>query len=232
MKRLAILQTDSVLEEFRSDFGDYPAMFKELLSEADAELVSIDVRESAPASGFADAYVITGSKCSVYDDLPWISPFVEFLRGEIAAERPIVGICFGHQLIAHYFGGEVRAAEQGWAVGVHEAHITVPLDWMEPAAPSFKILSSHQDQVMRMPDGAQLIASTPFCPVSGYVIGDKVLGLQGHPEFSKGYAKRLMQHREEKLGAETFSGGIASLQQDLDTQLVARWMLNFLRVSK
>ncbi len=230
MKRLCILQTDSVLPEFQGAHGDYPDMFRRLLADADAEIVVDDVREGPPEAA-SDAYVITGSRHSVYEDLPWLPPFVAFLRAEIDRGAPVIGICFGHQLIAHFFGGEVRAAEAGWAVGVHRAEVTTPQPWMQPSAPAFRILSSHQDQVMRLPQGAQCIASTPFCPVSGFVMGANVLGLQGHPEFQAGYARTLMNHRRELLGEQTYETGIASLETALDDDLVAGWMLRFLGFS-
>ena len=225
-KRLCILQTDSVLPEFQGAHGDYPDMFRRLLADADADIVVMDVR-TGPPDVRCDAYVITGSRHSVYEDLPWLPPFVAFLRSEIARGVPVIGICFGHQLIAHFFGGEVRAADAGWAVGVHRAEVVAEQPWMQPAAASFSILSSHQDQVVRLPDGAQCIASTPLCPVSGFVMGANVLGLQGHPEFEPGYARALMQHRRTLLGEQTYAAGMASLGEPIDGHLVAEWMLRF-----
>ena len=226
--KLCILQTDSVLPEYQAEHGDYPGMFADLLADADAEIVTVDARQAPPEAGFAQGYVITGSRNSVYEELPWLPALVEFVRGEMAAGRPVVGICFGHQLIAHYFGGEVRKAEAGWAVGVHETRVVRTLPWMDPKLGSFRILSTHQDQVVRLPDGAELIAETPFCPVSGFVIGDVALCFQGHPEFDKPYAEALMHRRRELIGERTFAGGIESLAMPLDRKDVARWMLRFL----
>lgn len=229
MKRLCILQTDSVLPEYQAAHGDYPDMFRRLLAGTHAEVMAVDVRNGPPEE-VSDAYVITGSRHSVYEDLPWLPAFVSFLRLEIDRGAPVVGICFGHQLIAHYFGGEVRAADDGWAVGVHRAEVVAVQPWMQPSASAFSILSSHQDQVVRLPDGARCIASTPFCPVSGFVMGANVLCLQGHPEFEAGYARTLMNHRQALLGEQTYAAGLASLAEPLDDQLVAQWMLRLLRL--
>ncbi|MCB1685991.1 MAG: type 1 glutamine amidotransferase, partial [Pseudomonadales bacterium] len=104
--KIGILQTDSVRDEFQPRFGDYPAMFTRLLRQAadsfeprvELEIHSIDVRsDPLPDTVDCDGYVITGSKHSVYEDLPWIPPLIEFLKKVRKARRKVVGICFGHQ---------------------------------------------------------------------------------------------------------------------------------------
>jgi GMP synthase-like glutamine amidotransferase len=233
---IGILQTDSVLEQFAPRFGEYPDMFRALLADPRArppdmeppEFLDIVVQRGAyPDPASCDAYVITGSRHSVYDDLPWIPPLVEFLRRALAIRRRVVGICFGHQLIAHFFGGETRAADGGWCVGVQPAAITREEPWMTPVAERIALLASHKDQVARLPEGARAFAQGPRCPVAGFVMDD-VLTFQGHPEFAKAYASELMDMREQVLGAPTYSAGKASLSVPTDELLVARWMLNFM----
>jgi GMP synthase-like glutamine amidotransferase len=237
--RIGILQTDSVLNQFQPAHGDYPAMFERLLGEggpmgetSDAPGLSFsshDVRQGEyPSHRSCDAYLITGSRHSVYDELPWIAELVGFLREALAQGRKVIGICFGHQLIAHYFGGETRLADAGWCVGVHRAEVISDEPWMLPAGPSFGLLSSHRDQAVRLPPGARPFARTDACPNAGFVLGDQILTFQGHPEFSRDYALDLLNLRQELLGAEVFKRGVASLREETDNQLVARWILNFL----
>ena len=118
---ICILRTDSVLEQFQPEHGDYPDMFTALLQDVDPELEisAVDVRLGSPVQVEHDAYLITGSRHSVYDELVWIQPLVSFLQRVLAADKKVIGICFGHQLMAHYFGGEVTPAQGGWAVGAH-----------------------------------------------------------------------------------------------------------------
>lgn len=236
---IGILQTDSVLNQFQPAHGDYPAMFQRLLGERgllagapDAgglAFSSYDVRRGEyPSHRACDAYLITGSRHSVYDQLPWIAELVGFLREALAEGRKVIGICFGHQLIAHFFGGETRLAEGGWCVGVHRAEVISDEPWMMPAGRNFGLLSSHRDQAVRLPPGARRFARTEACPNSGFVLGDQILTFQGHPEFSHDYALDLLNLREELLGPEVFEQGVASLGEETDNDLVARWMLNFL----
>ncbi|MCZ6710472.1 MAG: GMP synthase [Gammaproteobacteria bacterium] len=220
------------MDQFQSRFGDYPEMFVKMLAGA-AELrpqfSTFDARDiEYPPADACDAYIITGSRHSVYDDDPWIRPLVDFVGAALAAQRRVVGICFGHQLIAHYFGGRTEPAAAGWGVGVHNVQFIGAESWMQPAQSEVGLLSSHKDQVVELPLNARVIARSDFCPNSGYVIGDQVLTLQGHPEFSKSYVDELMRARQQLLGEQTFQAGIASLREETHEALVARWILNFM----
>jgi GMP synthase-like glutamine amidotransferase len=145
----------------------------------------------------------------------------------IMDRRKVVGICFGHQLIAHFFGGETAPAAVGWSVGVQTTEVLAPQPWMQPPAARFGLLSSHRDQVVRLPEGAQRFAASARCPHAGFVIDNRVLTFQGHPEFTKPYAAELMRLREAMLGPAVFDAGMASLEDETDASLVARWILNW-----
>ena len=233
--RIGILQTDSVREEFQDAFGDYPGMFRSLLSKAAAEAARpiefavYDVEHGHYPSGVdaCDGYVITGSRESVYADLPWIARLSDYVRTLHEARRKTVGVCFGHQLIAHALGGETRAADAGWGVGVHRMRIVGDAPWMQPALRAVSLLSSHKDQVVRAPPGARLLGSNDFCPIGSFALGDHLLTFQGHPEFNKGYARALMEFREKLLG-DAYTPAVASLSRPTDEAAVGRWMLNFL----
>lgn len=228
---LGILQADSVMEQFRAEYGNYAGMFERILTVAHAPVrfSSYVVQDGElPAIDACDAYLITGSRHSVYDDLPWIRDLVAFVDAALQANRKIIGICFGHQLIAHYFGGETRAADQGWGVGVKISRIDNRESWMQPPLSEFALLCSHKDQVVKLPDGATRFATSEFCPCAGFVWNDLVLTFQGHPEFTKSYSAALMEMRNEVLGPEIFSGGMASLDEDTHEDAIARWILNFL----
>ena len=229
--RIGILQTDAVLPRFQPDHGDYPGMFMALFDAAGGDRALayqvIDAQASAfPSPNQCDCYVITGSRHSVYDDLPWIARLATFVETALDAGKPVVGICFGHQLMAHFFGGRTAKAS-GWAVGVHASELLVTEPWLAPAVDAFSLLSSHQDQVTELPPGARLIASNDFCPLAGFTHGDQVLTFQGHPEFRKAYSKDLMNMRRDLLGEDVWRAGMASLEEETHEHLVGRWILNF-----
>ncbi len=233
---IAILATDEVREEYIDRHGDYPDMFRTLLERAaadrpvpiDLKLTTYDARISDfPEPEAHPAYLITGSKLSVYDDEAWIGVLVEFLEEVLRVGGKVVGICFGHQLMAHFFGGRTEPAARGWAVGVQENRTVSREHWMGDGDDRLNLLASHKDQVSQMPDGAKLIATSDFCPVGGFVIGDKVLTLQGHPEFEKAYSRDLMVMRRETIGEEVFELGVASLERETDDDKVGHWIIDF-----
>jgi GMP synthase-like glutamine amidotransferase len=231
--RIGILKTDSVRDEFKSEFGDYPAMFRAMLmagaDDFPLEFADYDVQkgEYPRTLDECDVYLITGSRESVYDDQPWIHRLGEFVRELDAARHKLVGICFGHQLIAHVLGGRTAPAEQGWAVGVQDTCVVTPQEWMQPYRERFGLLSSHKDQVVELPARAQRFASTSFCPNSGFTIDEHILTFQGHPEFAKGYSHALLDLRRQILGEALYNTGVASLEQPVHQSLIGRWIINF-----
>lgn len=234
---IGILQADSVREEFQPRHGDYPDMFEDILARAgDALGVEVIFTTYNVEAGVyperldeCDGYLITGSKKSVYDDEPWIRDLGEFVIELHAAKAKLVGVCFGHQLVAEYLGGKTLGAEVGWGVGIHESRVIEPARFMEPCLSNYSLIVSHQDQVVKMPEGARLHATSDFCPNSMFTIGDHILALQGHPEFDRDYSLELIRFREEILGPEKVATGIASLECPLSQDEISRWILRFIQ---
>lgn len=231
--KLCILKTDAVRPEWVPDYGEYPDMFIALLSAVDPELEFhvFDVEQGQyPADiNDADAYLVTGSKSSVYDDKPWITDLLAFVRELHVRRKKLVGICFGHQLVAQALGGRVEKSDKGWGVGLHTHRFTSVPRWHDSEERDMDILVSHQDQVMEVADGAVVVASSGFCENAVCQIGDHVITFQGHPEFTPDYAREIMNFRKELIGDETYHKGMASLDGTHQGQRVAAWIVNFLR---
>ncbi len=134
-------------------------------------------------------------------------------------------------MIAKALGGKTELATQGWGAGVQNYQILLTEAWMEPQLEQFSILSFHKDQVTRLPENAVLIAQNDFCPYSAYYIGEWLISFQGHPELTKDYVKSLLYHRENILGREVLKNSIKSLEQQIQPQTIAKWILNFIHNS-
>jgi len=231
--KLGILQCDSVLEEYQSKFGNYPQMFVDLFQKIDptieTQIYHVEIGEYPDSINECDAYITTGSKASVYEELAWLDEFKKFIRTLFAQKIKLAGICFGHQLIADTLGGKTEKSNKGWGVGVSVNRIIEKKTWMQPPLDTLNIVVSHQDQVMQLPDNAHLLASSHFCPNYMYQIEDSIISIQGHPEFSKDYSSTLMKHRAIKLGGKTLEDGLNSLDLETHEIIFAKWLLNFFR---
>lgn len=229
---IGILKTDDVRPALVSEYGEYHDMFIRLLREREPALqfTIYDVQRSRYPQDLdeVDAYLITGSKAGVYEDIAWIPPLASFVRSLRDRGKKLVGICFGHQLIAHALGGRVEKSPKGWGVGRHGYTLTDAAGSYGPAGTRFHVLASHQDQVMEPADGAVILAASEFCPVAMTQVGEFALTFQGHPEFCPGYARSLMQVRQACIGEERYQQGMSSLELPLDSQQVAGWMLRFM----
>jgi len=237
MMKIGILQADSVLDEYQPAHGNYPDMFMRVLGAAASEsldyaIYNVEAGEYPADIDECDGYIITGSRKSVYEQDDWILTLKEYVKTLNDARKKTVGICFGHQMMALALGGETRSADAGWGVGVQDFKIIDQQSFMDPPCQEICLLCSHKDQVTRLPEDAKLLASSDYCPIGAFSVGDHFLAIQGHPEFLKPYAKNLMEMRREILGEDKFAEGIRSLESDTSELTVARWMLNFLTVEK
>jgi GMP synthase-like glutamine amidotransferase len=229
--KIGILNTDAVKPEFAARFGEYPDMFARLLQagEPGLELITYEVVSGEYPQDIdeVDGYLITGSKLSVYDDVPWIHELKAFVRKLHEAKKKTVGICFGHQLVAEALGGKTQAADQGWCVGVHSVKLNADATDYGLGCGEFRLLSNHKDQVQEMATGGRLLASTDTCQMAMTAVGDHILTVQGHPEFDKDYARALLDMRREILGESLYQDAVSSLTQEIDNMRVASWITNF-----
>ncbi len=173
-----------------------------------------------------DVYLITGSESSVYDAAPWILILKKYVQSLYQQGKKLLGICFGHQLIAHVLGGETRRSINGWGVGVH-TYSSTRAGQLLMLPREFSLLVSHQDQVHNLPPNATLVASSDFCPVAAYRIKHQVLCFQGHPEFVVHYAQTLLSGHENSLPNSTVKQAQLSFDLPIHQQLVAHAMMRF-----
>ena len=231
--RLAILKTDYVRTEWVQEFGEYPDMFETVFRKCDPSIFfqTFDSQLSeypADLDEF-DAYLITGSKSSVYDKELWIDKLMEFVRGLHAKKKNVIGICFGHQLVAEALGGKVQKSPKGWGVGVHTHRFSEIPKWHDSQSHDFKILVSHQDQIISNPVGMKVLAGSEFCENAVCQLDNHILTFQGHPEFVPDYSREIIGFRKEMIGERVCQVGLDSLSLELDSVRVASWIINFIK---
>ena len=231
--KLGILKTDAVRPEWVAEYGEYSDMFIALLKREDPDLefavYDVELGQYPTDMDEVDAYLITGSKSGVYEDKPWISTLMDFVRKIHARRKKLIGVCFGHQLVAAALGGKVEKSAKGWGMGLHTHHFKQLPSWHDHKGAQLNILVSHQDQVLQVPDEMTVLAGSEFCENAVCQVGDHILTFQGHPEFVPGYANAIMLHRRDIIGEAVYNGGVSSLDKAHEGQRVAQWIVNFLR---
>jgi len=158
----------------------------------------------------ADGWLITGSKYGAYEDLPWIEPLENFIRSAYNSDLPIVGICFGHQILAQALGGKVEKFDGGWSAG----RVEYDLDGHKNP---LSLYAWHQDQVVSLPEDATVVGSTPFCQYAALSYKRKAYSLQPHPEFSSEFFSRLFEARKEGLPQSAIDQAENSIKENLPT---------------
>lgn len=221
--RIGILMTGHVPEELLSEIGEYPSMFEQLLDGH-----GFTFRNWAAVDGVfpedvtqADGWLITGSKHGAYEDHPWIPPLEDFIRAVHADGRPLVGICFGHQIIAQALGGRVEKFDGGWSVG----RTLYDFEGEDVALNAW-----HQDQVVERPAGARVVGASDFCENAALLYGNSIYTIQPHPEFGADVVGGLIRARGNLVPDDLVATATATLAEPTDNagfgQRIGRFFLD------
>ena len=186
--KIGILQTGHAPDSLLPETGDYDDMFVNLLSGHGFTFETYAVVDGVfPENAMVcDGWLITGSRHGAYEDHPWIGPLEALIREIKAANRPLIGVCFGHQIIAQALGGKVEKFSGGWSVGPQAYDIK---------GKTMVLNAWHQDQVVTLPPGAKVIGSSDFCANAALVIGENILTIQPHPEYDAAFISGLIDKR-------------------------------------
>jgi len=223
---VAILETGRPPGRLVEQFGDYPTMFSQMLGpDFQVERFNVASNELPGQPGDHSAYLITGSPAGVYEPLPWIAPLCDFIRSANGAK--MVGICFGHQVMAEALGGHVEKSDKGWGAGLHHYSVDGREPWMDGGG-IIAVPASHQDQVVIQPPNTNVVAESSFTPFAGLAWTNRpAISFQFHPEFSPSFAKALIEKRYDIVPDP--DDAIASLDAPNDNARVAAWIRRFLK---
>ena len=221
--KIGILQTGHAPDELLQITGDYDRLFQRLLDDNGFTFVTYNVvdMEFPDAITECDGWLITGSKHGAYEDHAFIAPLEALIRDIYAADIALVGVCFGHQIIAQALGGKVEKFAGGWAVGRQT------YDWN---GAQIALNAWHQDQVVTVPQGAQIVASNDFCAAAALVYGKRAFTTQPHPEFGADFIAGLAQHRGPGVVPDPqLAQTRADLDKPIDNAAIASQIARFFK---
>lgn len=231
--RIAVL--DSVPRAFWADDHGYTdaQKFVDLLApendQARFDIFCVSENQFPASLDLYHGIVLTGSPCSVHDDLDWIVRLGALVREADAQNRRIVASCFGHQLVAKTYGGEVGKSDIGWMIGNYPLSIDHHYSWMPAVVQSTTIYHFNQERVTRLPEGAKAFARSEVYPDFAYTLGDNILSVQGHPEQPKQSMHNFLNAMESDLPAPVLAGARKQIDTgEPDAKLWAQWMMGFL----
>ena len=217
MIRVNILLCDTFPGRLPDFIPNYESLFMDLFA-AIGEQVSYKIfqtwqGELPPSVSTDELYLVPGSLDSAYDDKPWIVALVKWIEHAYCRGAKLMGVCFGHQVIARALGGEVRPYEGGFGTGVRASHVID--EEMRRYFPDgeMRLLYSHHDQVMTLPPDAVLCATSDFCKNESFRIGHQVVTFQGHPEFTVAYSRHLLTNCSDDLDEPVRLAALQSLDQ-------------------
>ena len=231
--KLTLIQIYETPFDLSDRYERYPPHFQTLFEKVRGgfSFETVYVLDGTPLPDPADleGIIITGSSYGVYDDPDWIDPLREFIRQAYAAKTPMLGICFGHQIMADALGGDVRKSEKGWGLGHHRYEVTAKPDFMLDAPDVVSLSASHQDQVITPPSGTTTFLASEFCPHGGLVYeSGKAMSLQAHPEFERNFSKDLLDIRlNNPLTAAQLILNKIKLDDPMDDELMAVALVRF-----
>jgi GMP synthase-like glutamine amidotransferase len=228
---IGILACDHVSPELRAAARDrdYDDMYADMLRAAEPSIATRTydvVGGELPASpDECDAWIITGARYDAYRDEPWIVALRKFIAGVLEHQSRLVGVCFGHQAVAHALGGQ--ATNTGtWKAGPQRLHVE-DTPWFEGG--SVRVNAMHQDVASAIPPGARTIATGDTAEHPMFLVGDNILCIQDHPEYDADYIGALVEFRRPRMGDEITDAAHATIaREQVDNAIVGRWLTDFL----
>ncbi len=225
--KIGILQTGHVPDDLAQNHGHYEQMFSTLLGGYGFEFANYAVVDNEfPATvDECDGWLITGSRHGAYEDHDWIPPLEDLIRNIYAADVPLVGVCFGHQIMAQALGGKVEKFGGLWGVG--------NLTYTTTDGSQLTLLAMHQDQVTQRPPEATVTVTSEFCENAGLAYKGNAMSIQPHPEFTPAFMRELINMRKGTVIPDDQAGpALEKLDVANDSAAYAKKIAEFFKASR
>ena len=198
MKKVIILDCGPSLKDVSREFGQSPEWIMAILKDTGCHFKWVKSHQGHTIkTDEGEAWIITGSPRSVYDEDDWMLRLEENIRIAAESKIPVLGICFGHQLIAKSLGGSVEINPKGWELGSYSINLTShgkKSSLFKNMKDEIIVYESHQDSVSKIPDGAVELAYNEKC-IQAFQLHDTLYSVQFHPEFSWDIMKKYVAVR-------------------------------------
>ena len=229
-KALGLLLNDEIQDSLYKNYGGYQKFFSDLLT-TNEETVSISVYDvvkgQLPEDPFEQqGWIVGGSRSSITALEPWMFNLFDFLRELDINKAPTVGICFGHQALAHALGGEVKRRDV-WGLGSQPTNIHCDEPWMTPSETAPLVSFCHEDEVTKLPEGGKLVGGNESCEIAMFTKGDHIFSMQPHPEFSNEFTRDLYCEWSHLFDDSSLEAANNSLDSPSDRHIIASWIRGF-----
>ena len=213
IRTILIYRTGETHPEIVRDVGNYMDWFARVVGDRAALMPHDAVTEPVPpraALDGIDGMVVTGSPLSLVEPEAWMEDAAAFVDEAAGRGVPILGICFGHQLVGHAFGGRVRKNPRGWEAGTHEVALTEDgrRDPLFRGVPErVRVIQSHRDEVADLGPTTVRLAGGAHSENQAIGVGCHVRGVQFHPEMNGSIIRRVIEHRRALLTDDAHATG-------------------------
>ena len=205
MKQIALIKTGGTIEQIKRQHGDFEDWFAEGLGVPDLLQIDVYKQEELPAPDDLAGIVITGSAAMVSEKEDWSERTAKWLAGAVQKGIPVLGVCYGHQLLAHALGGRAGPNPKGRQIGTVKTQLidSYKDDLLLGDLPeTFSSQTSHSEVVLELPPGARRLATSPLDDNFVIRFAENVWGVQFHPEFSTAVMSEYIRFRSEPIREE------------------------------
>lgn len=230
--KIALLKMGTTMPSVEAQYGDYEDWFAKALHISTEALIVLDAHASTPLphSCNFDGLIISGSAFSVYDREPWSERASAWIQTHVQAKTPMLGVCYGHQLLAQQRGGRVALSPGGREIGVCVVERTQDDPIFDGLDREFTVIQTHSDAVLSPVRGGEIIAQSPQAANQAMRIGEHIRTVQWHPEITPEVIEAYIHLRAQDIESEFDAAHVQTLLSHIQPVASGKIILqNFLK---